>query len=111
VSLQHRHCDTCWNNNNNNNNNNEEKKEKNEEEEEEEKKEEKKKSILFSFGDDTSQTSVITYVREVDTDDASIYIIILVGNQLDTQFLLWYVYLNPLYVSSNSVLILRRTIV
>ena len=37
--------------------------------------------------------------------------IILVGNQLDAQFLLWYVYLNPLHVSSNYVLILRRTIV
>jgi hypothetical protein len=37
--------------------------------------------------------------------------IILVGEQLDAQFLLWYVYLNPLHVSSNSVLILRRTIV
>ena len=37
--------------------------------------------------------------------------IILVGNQLDTQFLLWYVYLNPLHVSSNYVLILRKTIV
>jgi hypothetical protein len=36
---------------------------------------------------------------------------ILVDNQLDAQFLLWYVYLNPLHVSSNSVLILRRTIV
>jgi len=37
--------------------------------------------------------------------------IILVGNQHDTQFLLWYVYLNPLHVSSNCVLILTRTIV
>jgi len=37
--------------------------------------------------------------------------IILVCNQLDAQFLLWYVYLNPLHVSSNYVLILRRTIV
>jgi len=37
--------------------------------------------------------------------------IILVGNQLDTQFLLKCVYLNPLHVSSNYVLILRRTIV
>ena len=37
--------------------------------------------------------------------------IILAGNQLGTQFLLWYVYLNPLHVSSNPVLILRRTIV
>jgi len=37
--------------------------------------------------------------------------IILVGNQYDIQFLLWYVYLNPLHVSSNPVLILRRTIV
>jgi len=36
---------------------------------------------------------------------------IVVGNQLDAQFLLWYVYLNPLHVSSNPVLILRRTIV
>jgi len=36
--------------------------------------------------------------------------IILVGNQLDAQFLR-YVYLNPLHVSSNTVLILRRTIV
>jgi len=34
--------------------------------------------------------------------------IILVGNQPDAQFLLWYVYLNPLHVSSNPVLILRR---
>jgi hypothetical protein len=30
--------------------------------------------------------------------------LILVGDQLDAQFLLWYVYLNPLPVSSNSVL-------
>jgi len=37
--------------------------------------------------------------------------IILVGNQLDAQFLLQYVYLNPLHVSSSRVLILRRTIV
>ena len=37
--------------------------------------------------------------------------IILVGNQLDAQFLLCYVYLNPLHVSSNYVLILRRTTV
>jgi len=37
--------------------------------------------------------------------------IILVGNQLDAQFLLWYVYLNPVHVSSNYVLILRRKIV
>jgi len=37
--------------------------------------------------------------------------IILVGNQLEAQFLLCYVYLNPLHVSSNCVLILRRTIV
>jgi len=37
--------------------------------------------------------------------------IILVGNQHDVQFLLWYVYLNPLHVSSNYVLILRTTIV
>ena len=36
---------------------------------------------------------------------------LLVGNQLDAQFLLWYVYLNPLHVSNNYVLILRRTIV
>jgi len=36
---------------------------------------------------------------------------ILAGKQLDAQFLLWYVYLNPLHVSSNYVLILRRTIV
>ena len=37
--------------------------------------------------------------------------IILVDKQLDAQFLLWYVYLNPLHVSSNTVVILRRTIV
>ena len=37
--------------------------------------------------------------------------IILVGNQLDAQFLLRYVYLNPLHVSNNYVLILRRKIV
>jgi hypothetical protein len=36
---------------------------------------------------------------------------ILVDNQLDAQFLLCYFYLNPLHVSSNSVLILRRAIV
>jgi hypothetical protein len=35
----------------------------------------------------------------------------LVGNQLDAQFILWYVYLNPLHVSSNYVLILRRATV
>jgi len=34
----------------------------------------------------------------------------MVGNQLDAQFHL-YVYLNPLYVSSETVLILRRTTV
>jgi len=37
--------------------------------------------------------------------------IILVGNQLDAPSLLCYIYLNPLRVSSNYVLILRRTIV
>jgi len=37
--------------------------------------------------------------------------IILVSDQLDAQFLLCYIYLNPLHVSSNYVLILRRTIV
>jgi len=37
--------------------------------------------------------------------------IILVSDQFDAQFLLWYVYLNPLHVSSNYMLILRRTIV
>jgi len=37
--------------------------------------------------------------------------IILVDNKPDAQFLLWYVYLNPLHVSSNYVLILSRTIV
>jgi len=36
--------------------------------------------------------------------------IILAGNKLDAQFLLQYVYMNALHVSSNSVLILRRTI-
>jgi len=36
---------------------------------------------------------------------------ILVSEKLDAQFLLQYVYLNPLHVSSNSVLIHRRTIV
>jgi len=41
----------------------------------------------------------------------NVFSIILVGNQLDAQFLLWYVYLNPLHVSSNYVLILRRTVV
>jgi hypothetical protein len=35
--------------------------------------------------------------------------IILVDNQLDAQFFLWYVYLYPLHVLSNYVLILRRT--
>jgi len=33
---------------------------------------------------------------------------ILVGNQLDAQFLLWWVYLNPLHVSSSSSGGLRR---
>jgi hypothetical protein len=37
--------------------------------------------------------------------------IILVGNEIKAQFFLWYIYLNPLHVSSNYVLILRRTIV
>jgi hypothetical protein len=37
--------------------------------------------------------------------------IILVGNLFNVQFLLWYVYLNPLHASSNSVLVLRRTVV
>jgi len=36
--------------------------------------------------------------------------IILVGNQLDAQFLLQHVYLNPPHASSNHVLILRRTV-
>jgi hypothetical protein len=36
---------------------------------------------------------------------------ILVSNQFDAQFLLRYVYLNHLHVSSNPVFILRRTIV
>jgi len=34
---------------------------------------------------------------------------VLVGNQLDAQFLLYYFYLNPLHVSSNYVLILKRS--
>jgi len=38
-------------------------------------------------------------------------IVVLVDNQLDAQFLLRYVYLNPLHVSSNYVLIFRKTIV
>jgi len=38
-------------------------------------------------------------------------LVILVSDQLDAQFLLWYFYLNPLRVSSNYVLILRRTTV
>ena len=37
--------------------------------------------------------------------------IILESDQLDAQFLIHYVYFNLLHVSSNSVLILRRTIV
>jgi len=38
--------------------------------------------------------------------------IILVGNQLDAQsFYITFIYLNPLHASSNSVFILRRTIV
>ena len=37
--------------------------------------------------------------------------LILVGNQLDAQFLLCCVYLNPLHVSRNCVHILRRTTV
>jgi len=32
---------------------------------------------------------------------------VLVGNQRDAQFLIWYIYLNSLHVSSNPVLILR----
>ena len=36
--------------------------------------------------------------------------IILVGNQLDAQLLLWYIYLNPLHVSRNYVLIVRTTL-
>jgi hypothetical protein len=36
---------------------------------------------------------------------------VLVGNQLDAQFLLLYVYLNPLHVLNNPVLVFRRTIV
>jgi hypothetical protein len=36
---------------------------------------------------------------------------VLEDNQLDAQFLLWYVYLYLLHVSSNYVLILRGTIV
>ena len=37
--------------------------------------------------------------------------IFLAGDQLDAKFLVRHVYLNPLHVSSNSVLILRKTIV
>jgi len=37
--------------------------------------------------------------------------IILVSDQLDANCFLHYVYLNPLHVSSNFVLIFRRTIV
>jgi hypothetical protein len=39
------------------------------------------------------------------------YGIILVGNQIGAQFILWYFYLNPVHVSSNTVLILGRTII
>jgi hypothetical protein len=37
--------------------------------------------------------------------------VILVGDELNAQFLISYVYLNPLHVSSNYVLVLRRRIV
>jgi hypothetical protein len=35
----------------------------------------------------------------------------LAGDQLEAQFILLYIYLNPLHVSSEYVLILRRKIV
>jgi hypothetical protein len=61
----------------------------------------KRKSPLF--------TNLLFYneSRSVDRHTS----ILLVSDQLDAQFLLLYVYLNPLHFSSNSVLILRRTIV
>jgi hypothetical protein len=36
--------------------------------------------------------------------------LILIENQLDAQFLLWYIYLNSLHVSSNYVFIFRGTV-
>jgi hypothetical protein len=45
----------------------------------------------------TTAVKSITHTKET---------IILVGDQLDAQFLLWHVYLNPLHVSSNYVLVL-----
>ena len=65
--------------------------------------------ILFSF---CELNKVFVKVLLVFLIFLSVHLcIILVAKQLDAQFLLWYVYLNPLHVSSNYVLILRRTIV
>jgi hypothetical protein len=59
---------------------------------------------IISFWRKTALWNLIPYIfRTVHLR------IIPVGNQLDAQFLLWYIYLNPLHVSSYYVLILRRT--
>jgi len=58
-----------------------------------------------------SLSSPLVSVGIDDIYICSIYRVLLVDNQPDAQFLLWYVYFNPLHVSSSSVLILRRTIV
>jgi hypothetical protein len=62
----------------------------------------------YSFGPDREKLLTRKLWRTLHTEQEWE---ILVGNQLDAKFLLWYVYLNHLHVSSNYVLILRRTIV
>jgi len=70
---------------------------------------------FFNIRTKTKQTltarSISLKIRIVVFHNYSNNTEVLVGNKLDAQFLLWYVYLNPLHVSSNTVLILRRTIV
>ena len=53
----------------------------------------------------------VKYSLEIEMLQISVLLLILVGDQLDAQFLLYYVYLNSLRVLSNSVLMLRTTVV
>jgi hypothetical protein len=75
-------------------------------------------NMVQDFCEEGNELSLSTNVAEFLDHPNEFYIfrtvllrIILVDKQLDAQFLLCYVYLNPLHVSSNYVLILRRAIV
>jgi len=70
-----------------------------------------KKANSYIFLRDEFWVSTYQLAENCSMFTADSTCVFLVGNQLDTQFLLWYVYMNLLHLSSNYVLILRRTIV